>query len=59
MIFTIGILLAIFGFSIGHSFGDHRKSVWNKFDYVASSMFVVGVLLMLSSILTITWRYMP
>lgn len=59
MMFTIGILLAIFGFSIGHLFGDKRLSTWNKYDYVASTMFVVGVLSMMSSVLTVTWRYMP
>jgi hypothetical protein len=59
MMFTIGILMAVFGFAIGHLFGDKRLRTWNKFDYVASTMFVVGVLLMSSSVLTITWRYMP
>jgi len=59
MIFTTGILMAICGFFIGHLLGDSRRSVYNKFDYVACTLFVFGVLGMLSSIFTITWRYMP
>jgi hypothetical protein len=59
MIFTIGCIMMMIGFVIGHSFGDQRLSVWNKYDHIGVWMFVFGVLGALSSIFTITWKYMP
>lgn len=62
MMFTIGSILMMLGFLIGHTLGDPMPSAfgrWNKYDYIGVSMFVVGLLLVLSSIFTITWKYMP
>jgi hypothetical protein len=59
MIFTIGALLAIAGFCIGHLFGDRNRYVYNFFDIVACTMFVGGMGLVFTSIFTITWTYMP
>lgn len=59
MIFTIGCIMMMLGFSIGHLFGDPHSRVFNKFDYVACIMFILGALGLLSSIFTVTWRYMP
>lgn len=59
MIFTLGLIMAMIGFGIGHTFGDPRHYVFNAFDKVACILFILGVLGMLSSIFTITWKYMP
>lgn len=59
MIFTIGCIMMMIGFAIGHSFGDQRLRVWNAYDHIGVWMFVFGFLGVLSSIFTITWRHMP
>ena len=59
MIFTLGFIMAMIGFGIGHLFGDPHRHIFNKFDYIACIMFILGALGVLSSIFTITWKYMP
>lgn len=59
MIFTIGCIMMMLGFTIGHSFGAASLHEWNRYDYIGSSLFVLGFFSVLSSIFTITWRYMP
>lgn len=59
MMFTIGCIMMMLGFSVGHILGDPHRYTYNKFDYLASVMFVSGILFVLSSIFTVTWRYMP
>jgi hypothetical protein len=62
MIFTIGCIMMMIGFAIGHFFGDPMPNPWgrwNKYDYVGAVMFVLGFLGVLSSFFTVTWRYMP
>lgn len=62
MIFTIGCIMMMLGFAIGHLFGDQMPrpyTRWNHYDRVGVGMFVIGFFSVLSSIFTITWRYMP
>ena len=59
MIFTIGCIMMMLGFTIGHLFGNTSPRTWNHYDRVAVAMFVIGFFSVLSSIFTITWRYMP
>lgn len=59
MIFTIGLISMMLGFAIGHLFGDRLPWAWNRYDYVGSALFVFGFFSALSSVFTITWKYMP
>ena len=59
MIFTLGCIMMMIGFAIGTLFGEHSTRRWNKYDYLAAIIFNFGVIGVLSSIFTITWRYMP
>jgi len=59
MIFTIGCIMMMLGFFIGHLFGEHSVRLWNKHDYLGAALFNIGALGVLSSIFTITWKYMP
>ena len=59
MMFTIGVAMMILGLAVGHLFGDARRNVFNPFDIAASTLFVLGLISVLSSIFTITWKYMP
>ena len=59
MIFTTGLIMCMVGFAVGHFFGDERAHVFNQYDIVACLMFILGVLGMMLSIFTITWKYMP
>lgn len=59
MIFTTGVIMMMLGFAIGHLFGEDNVRKWNVYDYVGSSMFILGVIGVFCSIFTITWKYMP
>ena len=59
MIFTIGCIMMMLGFFIGHLFGEDSVRLWNRYDYLGAVLFNIGGLGVLSSFFTITWRYMP
>ncbi len=59
MIFTIGCFMMMIGFAIGTLFGESNVRLWNKYDYIGAIVFNFGVIGVLSSFFTITWRYMP
>jgi drug/metabolite transporter superfamily protein YnfA len=56
---AIGIVFVVLGFIIINAWGLPNRYLYNKWDYIGSFIGVLGLLLIMISIVTIVWRYLP
>ena len=59
MIFTIGFTLALMGYALYALYGTGYKYTKNNYDYAGYFVGGIGAALVLLSLATLTWKYLP
>jgi hypothetical protein len=59
MIFTTGAILIAIGWLIVNFFGGPNAMRWNHADTIGAVSFIVGVMMIATSLLTLAWRHLP
>jgi hypothetical protein len=59
MIFTTGAILVAFGWLIVNFFGGPNAMRWNHADTIGAVSFILGVMMICTSLLVLAWRHLP